>query len=149
MGKKVLIGTVTLDHDIEMDNREFAYAASFEVLKVEKGEYPIYAYVGDLDRHSGTTELGWRNYIDYEGTVVAGNVGNEVGAHSHYHTHVYNYELARRFLEMRECNGLCQFTYNLRPEWGIAIYDFVSQFDNRRIFTKGVVLKDEENITYM
>ena len=75
---KITIGTIKLDRDTEMTNTQFSYAADFETLIVPKGEYTIYADSADLEIRNGRVYLGWRNYIGYEGTVKAGNVGDRV-----------------------------------------------------------------------
>ena len=146
--KKVLIGTVTLERDVEMWNNQFSYAASYERLMVKKGEYPIYAYADDLERKDGTY-LGWRNYIGYDGTVIASNVGGKPGEPTLYHVMTRDYLLADMFLDgYSYCNGVRE-TYELRPEWTIKIHDFVSSFDNKRVFIKEIVLMDGEELCYM
>jgi hypothetical protein len=84
--KKVLIGTCKIDKDVKMENRQFGYAASYEDLIVEKGEYPIYAYADDLEKDKdGNISLGWRNFIGFEGKVIASNVGGRPGEATSYH----------------------------------------------------------------
>ena len=150
--RKVLIGTVTLEHDVIMENREFQYAASFEQLEVKAGEYPIYAYESDLNwRKDGTKELGWRNYIGYEGTIISSNVGGKKGDHGYYHTHIYDYQLAEYFTEghMVPYGAATWRYFDLRPEWNIRVHDWWSDFDNKRKFSLDVVLEHPENITYL
>lgn len=148
MAKKVIIGTVTVNHDTEMHNNQFEYAGSFENLLVKAGTYPIYAYEKDLVKtKDGKVMLGWRNYIGYEGTVLEGNIGNKVGSQSSYHLMIYNYSLADCFTEGRRCDKYHDETYDLWHEWGIVLDDFVSSIDGRRIFTKDVVLKDGKEYT--
>ena len=144
--KKILIGKVTVDNDVEMINTQFEYAASYEKLLVKKGEYPIYAYANDL-KHNGTA-LGWRNFIGYEGTVIDGNVGGNPGEPTSYHVMTYDYILADHFLDGHTYhNG--RETYELRPEWDIELHDFISSIDNRRVFTKKIVLKEGYKPHYM
>ena len=144
--KKVLIGKVIVDNDVEMVNTQFGYAASYERLMVKKGEYPIYAYENDLKR-SGSV-LGWRNFIGYEGTVIDGNVGGKPGDSTRYDLMIYDYNLADHFLDGHTYDDVRK-TYELRPEWGIELHDFISSIDNRRIFTKNIVLKDGAELHYM
>ena len=148
--KKVIIGYVDVMSDTTMENREFQYAASFETLKVPKGRYPIYAYYGDLRKdRDGQIHLGWRNYIGYKGTVLASNVGGKVGEKTHYHPQVYDYILADYFIKGRTFSGLGRFEYQLEPEWDIELYDFISDIDGRRVFSKNIVLKDGSSIKYL
>lgn len=148
--KKVLIGTVEIERDVEMFNNQFGYAASFEQLKVEKGIYPIYAYEGDLKREGGKVRLGWRNYIGYEGTLIAGNVGGKPGEHTSYHLMVYEYTLAEHFLSGHSYyDKVVRMTYELRPEWTLELGDYISSYDNRRHFYTEVVLKEGAEFTYI
>ena len=146
MARKVLIGTVTLERDIKIDNRMFQYAASHELLRVDEGTYPIYAYDDDLRVQSNRVVLGWRNYIGYEGTVLEGNVGNRPGDQSSYHPIVYAYDLAEKFVSGHECRDATLLEYQLRPEWDIEIRDFC--FNGKRKFSLGIVLKPETDIPY-
>lgn len=148
MAKRVLIGTVTLERDVEMWNHQFGYAASYERLIVKKGEYPIYAYADDLIRKDGIY-LGWRNYIGYEGTVIDSNVGGKPGEPTSYHVITYDYLLADMFIDGQSYCEDVRETYELRPEWTIKIHDFVSSFDNKRVFLKHIILKDGEELCYM
>lgn len=96
MSKKVLIGTVTLDRDLVMDNNQFSYAADHERLMVRKGSYPIYAFDDDLQKSKGgKTSLGWRNQIGFEGDVISSTIGGKPGEHTSYHQVVYDYTLAK------------------------------------------------------
>ena len=151
MEKRVLIGTVEIERDVVMWNNQFGYAASFEQLTVPKGVYPVYAFTGDLARDkNGKVSLGWRNYIGYEGTIISGNVGGKPGDHTDYHLMIYDYSLAEYFLEgYSYYDKTVRMTYELRPEWGIELHDFVSSFDNKRIFTKSIFLKDGAELPYM
>ena len=67
-----------------MTNMQFQYAASFESLTVEVGEYPIYAYEDEIKTRDGkATVMDAR--IGYEGTVTASNVGGKPGDHGSYY----------------------------------------------------------------
>ena len=147
LNDKVLIGKVNVERDVEMVNTQFGYAASFERLLVKKGEYPIYAYASDLELNGSM--LGWCNCIGYEGTVIDGNVGGKPGEPTSYHMMIYDYNLADRFLDGSRYDNGVRETYELRPEWGIELRDFVSSFDNRRVFIKRIVLKDNAELHYM
>lgn len=145
MAKKVLIGTVTLEKDVVMYNNQFQYTASFEELKVEKGTYPIYTYEDEYrdGRLHGA-------YLGFEGTVVAGNIGNKVGSHSRYDQYWYGYSLADCFIDGYDyVEKIIRREFELRPEWGIKLDDFVSSFDSKRCFVKSIVRKDGAELTYM
>lgn len=144
--KKVLIGKVIIDKDVEMVNTQFGYAASYERLMVKKGEYPIYTYKNDLNRNG--CALGWRNFIGYEGTVIDSNVGGKPGNSTSYDLMIYDYALADHFLDGHSYDDVRK-TYELNPEWGIELHDFISCIDNRRVFTKKIVLKDGAELHYM
>lgn len=147
MVRRVLVGTVTLERDTVMYNLEFQYAASFEQLKIAKGEYPIYAREDDLITRNGETELR-TGYIGYEGIVLAGNVGNKPGERSKYHPYIRGYELADRFVNgYGYYNKIDRADYALRPEWGIKLDDYVSSIDGRRKFSHDIVLTDPEGLT--
>lgn len=146
--KKVLIGTVTLEKDCPMVNGQFSYAADYERIAVTKGEHPIYAYADDLEKTAdGKTRLGWRNYIGYDGTVIDGNVGGKPGDKTSYHKMAYDHTLAQLFFEGHEYIQNVRMNYELRPEWGIELRDFV--YDNKRHFTMHIVLKDGAALTYI
>lgn len=146
--KRVLIGYARLEKDVEMTNTSFSYAADYERLLVAKGEYPIYAYLDDLEAEKdGKIRLGWRNYIGYEGTVIDGNVGGKPGDATSYHQMNYDYILAELFYQGHDYIELVQEDYILRPEWGIELRDFC--YDGKRNFTMKIVLKDSESICYM
>lgn len=149
--KKVIIGYVTLPKDTEMHNNQFEYAASFEHLLVPAGKYPIYAYAKDLDRSRGYVRLGWRNYVGYEGTVIASNVGGKPGEKTGYHLMTQDYILADAFFNGHDAclHYLDRREYELRPEWTIKVHDFVSSFDGKRVFMAEVVLKDGAELEYM
>lgn len=148
MSKKVLIGTVTLDRDLEMDNNQFGYAADHERLMVRKGSYPIYAFDDDLQKSKdGKISLGWRNQIGLEGDVISSTIGGKPGEHTSYHQMVYDYTLADLFCEGHEYHGMCRMEYELRPEWGIELHDF--RYDGKRHFSKEVVLLVNDEIKYM
>lgn len=148
MSKKVLIGTVTLDRDIEMDNNQFSYAADHVRLLVRKGSYPIYTYDDDLKKSKdGKISLGWDNLIGFEGEVISSTFGLKPGEHTSYHQMVYDYSLADYFCDGHEYLGMCRLEYDLRPEWGIELYDFV--YDGKRHFSKNVVLLANDQIKYI
>lgn len=92
--------------------------------------------------------LGWRNFIGYEGTVIDGNVGGKPGDSTRYDLMIYDYNLADHFLDGHSYDDVRK-TYELRPEWGIELHDFISSIDNRRIFIKKIVLKDGAELHYM
>lgn len=140
MERKVIIGTVTVTKDKEMYNYQFQYAASFERLLVKAGTYPIFAYESDIEKKNGQTHLGWRNYIGYEGTVIASNVGGHPGEVTCYNQMVRDYTLADLFV--KGYNRDWDEEFELAPEWGIELVDFISIYDNKRIFLKKIVLKD-------
>lgn len=144
--KKVLIGKVIVDNDVEMVNTQFGYAASYEVLKVKKGEYPIYAYENDLER-SGSV-LGWRNYIGYEGTLIDGNVNGKPGDSTRFDMMIFDYDLADNFLNGHTYANVRK-TYELNPEWKIELHELISSIDDRRVFIKKIVLKDGAELHYM
>ena len=149
MEKRVLIGTVSLNHEKVMTNLQFQYAASFEELLVPEGEYPITAYEGDLVTRNGVTALGWRNYIEFEGTVIRGNVGGKPGDKTSYCPMEYDYDLAELFLKGHTYSDGVLSTFSLRPEWDIVIHDFISDFDGQRKFVLGIRLKDGADLPYM
>lgn len=143
MEEKVLIGTVTLEKDQLMYNNQFGYAASFEELLVPAGEYPVYAYAGDL-KHDKDVRLGWRNYIGFEGTLLRGNVGGKPGEHTFYNLMVYDYSLAEHFLkgysyyDVIHCDN--RETWKLDPHWTLKLEDW--EYDGERHFSVHVVKKD-------
>lgn len=148
--RRILLGTVTLEKDVVMYNNQFQYAASFEQLNVPKGEYPIYTYESNLKKRDGKIGLGYLNFLGFEGTVLSGNIGNKPGDHSYYHLCTYEYMLADHFLEGYDYyDKIIRATYELRPEWGIELHDFVSSFDGKRCFTKNLFLKEGYELTYM
>lgn len=144
MDKVVLIGTVTLEKDQVMCNTQFQYAASFEELLVPKGEYPVYAYEGDLNRNRGDVSLGWRNYIGYEGTVLRGNIGNKIGDRSRYDLMVYDYTLAEHFLKRHGYWDLIRYDnrmeWKLDPHWTLKLEEW--EYEGKRKFSVRVVRKD-------
>lgn len=153
--KKIRIGSVTLENDVVMENQQFQYAASFERLKVSQGTYPIFVYADDVRKVDGKIQLDWRNYIRFDGTVISGNVGGEPGEHTTYSVMTYDYILADYFIKgysdiRDEADGKrVRCNYELAPEWGIEIDDFVSGIDNKRCFAKRIFLKDSNNVPYM
>ena len=148
--RRILLGTVSLERDVVMWNNQFQYAASFEQLNVPKGEYPVYTYESNLKKRHGKVELGYLNFLGFEGTVLSGNIGNKPGDHSRYDLCVYEYTLADNFLEGYDYyDKTTRATYELRPEWGIELHDFVSSFDGKRCFVKSLFLKDGCEPTYM
>ena len=138
--RKIKIGTVTVTRDEEMWNNQFQYAASFEHLLVKAGTYPIYTYESHLEKRNGKVRLDGAGFIGFEGTVIASNVGGKPGHPTSYHIHTYNYLLAHSFLEGHDFHY--RHEYELAPEWGIEIHDFVSSFDNKRVFCLDIILKD-------
>lgn len=146
---KVLIGSVTLEEDVVMENRSFEYARSFERLSVKAGEYPIYAYENDLDKRNGRTELGWRNYIGFRGIVLNNSWDNGKGEESHYSVHCYNYTLAELFLKGFEYypHTTIRMTYKLNKEWELKVHEF--EWEGERKFSLRVVLKDGMEKTFM
>ena len=145
--KKVLIGTVVLDRDTEMHNASFSYAADFEDVLVPKGEYPIFAYEVDIEvGKDGGKQLGRNAFFGYEGTVLRGSFGG-VGTHTSYNADVYDYELARMFIEGHDSKFHKE--YRLRPEWYPKLVEAKSILDGRRIFTYDLCLKDGAEMIYM
>jgi hypothetical protein len=150
MSKKVLIGSVILERDTVFHNNEFQYAASFEELKVPKGEYPVYAYESEVVKRGDRTIIARGGYIGFEGTVLSGNIGNKPGEHSSYHPFSYDFMLADHFVEGHSYyNKIDRAEWVLRPEWGIVLNDNISSFDGKRYFTKDIFLKDGCEVTYM
>lgn len=144
MSKKVLIGTVKLERDMEMTNSQFSYAADYETLMVKKGEYPVYAYADDLgESKNGKISLGWRNYIGFSGEVISNSFGDKPGSKTEYHQMNYDYILAADFLRGKDY----PMEYILRPEWGLELKEF--EYDGKRHFAIKVVLKDSEKLTYI
>ena len=147
--KKILIGTVTLTEDVVMYNNQFQYAASFETLKVKKGTYPIFGYESNLRIVRGKTELE-DAYLDFGGIVIESNVGGKPGDHTNYAQRWRGYSLAEAFINGYDYfNKIIRGEFELRPEWGIELHDFVSSIDNKRYFSKAIVLKDGAELTYM
>lgn len=147
MERKVLLGKVVIDQDIEMHNMDFEYAASFEDLLVKRGEYPIYTYESSLKEDGGKIRLtGYRNYFGYEGTVLASNVGGKKGEHTTYTPSTYAFMLAEMFVQGHD--AYFKKEYVLRPEWEIEIEDYISSCDDKRHFMFNIVLKDRTVPTY-
>ena len=144
--KPFMIGTVKLDRDTVMTNTSFSYAADWQQINVPAGEYPIYGY--KTMNYDGKVHVDWQNYIGYEGTICGGNVGT-IGDKAHYCVQSYGYSLAQHFIDGHAYEGYTRIDFTLRPEWGIVISDFVSSFDNKRIFVLGLELKDGAEMTYM
>ena len=145
MGKSILVGTVTLDHETVMENYSFQYAASFEKLSVPAGTYPIVCDHTNYDRKDRTALSGFC-YMLFKGTCLAGNVGTKVGDPTYYAAHIYDYELARKFIDGSKFSYPTRYTYELRPEWEIELEDIV--YNGKRIFGFDIVLKDGETIHY-
>lgn len=149
MSKKILLGTIALERDTVLMNTSFQYAASFEELKVEKGEYPIYTYASDLRKtRDGILEVDCA-YFGFEGTVLRGNVGGKPGDHTYYSTYVRGYDLAQYVLDGHKYfNKIDRATIELRAEWELKVSDFISSYDNKRVFCLDVVLKEDAEIEY-
>ena len=149
MSEKILLGTITLERDTVLMNTSFQYAASFEELKAEKGEYPIYTYVRDLRKtRDGKLEVE-DAFFGFEGTVLRGNVGGKPGDHTYYSPYVRGYDLAQYVLDgYTYFNKIDRATIELRPEWELKLNDFISSYDNRRVFCLDVVLKDGAEIEH-
>ena len=135
---KVLIGSITIKKDTQMFNGQFQYAASFEELLVPAGEYPIYTDEADLRFENGTARLGWRNYIGYEGTVIRGNVGGKQGDRTRVDEHIYDYELAKLFLDGHDKNGN---EYTLFDNWYLTIRE--CHYEGKRLFAIDIIKKGE------
>lgn len=154
--KKIRIGSVTLENNVVMDNLQFQYAASYERLEVPQGTYPIFVYADDVRNYDGKIQLDWRNYIRFEGTVISGNVGGNPGDHTTYSVMTYDYILADYFMkgytdiyDDYDRHKRVRCNYELAPEWGIEINDFISCIDGKRMFAKRIFLKDSDNVPYM
>lgn len=146
--RKIMVGTVELERDVEMLNTSFQYAASFEKLKVSKGVYPIYAYESDIRNRNGKRSIG-AAYIGYDGTVLASNVGGKPGEKTTYDPFGYGYSFAHDFLQGSDyTQQYGQRNFVLNAEWEINIHDFVSDYDNKRCFLLEIALKDGEKYTY-
>ena len=148
MARKVMIGTVSIEKDIIMTNGQFSYAADFERLMVKAGEYLIFTYTDDFNHDVKHIQLGWRNYIGFEGTVIESSVGGKPGENTSYFQFVYDYCLADLFIEGHEYyEHNVRAEYQLRPEWGIVLHDF--EFGGKRLFTKNIVLKEGAELHYI
>lgn len=150
--KHILIGTITLEKDVEMYNNQFQYAASYEKLNVPKGEYPIYTLESEIEERRGRYEVKGA-YLGFEGTVLSSNVGGKPGEHSYYSQFGYGYSMAQMFLDGHDySDGFCKGIrreWTLRPEWKIEISDFNSCIDGKRLFSLSLALKEGAEFTYM
>lgn len=141
--EKLIVGYCTVKKDEMMYNRSFQYAASYEDVLVPAGKYPVVAFKDDLLKDGGKMKLGWRNYIEYEGTVVASNVGGKPGEKTYYCPMIYDYQLAQYFLNGGdETVGWNErHEYELAPEWELNIHEY--KWDGVRRFGLDVVLKED------
>ena len=144
---KIQIGTVTITRDVIKSNMQFQWASSFEDIEVKAGTYPIVCHWQDMKKSDQGRSLPTFCYIEWDGTVVAGNVGNKIGDHSYYGSQVYDYWLAQKFLKGSEWDYAddCEYFWELDDNFTLKVSDFVSCYDGRRKFHLAVYLKDGIN----
>ncbi len=132
--KKVLIGTVHVEKDTIMLNQQFTYAADFEELNVKAGDYPVYTYADELERHDDRVILGHgTHYIGFTGTLVRSSFKGTPGEETHFHPMCYAYQLADGFLRGHELFQGVRLDYTLRPEWGMFVDECA--YDGKRLFS--------------
>lgn len=148
--KKYLVGTVTQDHDREMINTSFSYAADFEQILVKAGTYPIYVYADDLVKHD--VIIVGSVYIGYHGVVLSGNVGNKAGVNSKYHPYRYGYDMAAAFLRGHDDYNREKWYdvhYEIGSAFTVRVCDFISSYDGKRILHLQLIRKDGTDLIEM
>lgn len=147
--KKFLIGYTTIEKDRVMYNNQFSYAASYEVILVKAGKYPIYVSEDDLRKYGDRTVVDG-GYYGYTGTVVESNVGGKPGQETRYDLYTYGFSLAEEFLNGYKSLGIGTIERDkmeLCPEWGLNIADFM-YYDERVLCLELIKKSDAQPIEF-